>query len=189
MKVTDALNGPHDDVYAHPKTQSQLDYEGELAVIIGRDAKNVPEERALDYVLGYAASNDVSARNWQTPTKDFGGQFSYSKSFDGFAPLGPAIVSPMIIPDPQALKIVTRVNGQVRQDASTSEMIWSVRQIISHLSMGTTLRRGTVIMTGTPAGVGFFNGAYLKNGDIVDVEIERIGTIANRIVFEPDCTD
>lgn len=182
-KPADALAGPHDDIAIHADAQPMMDYEGELTVIVGRDAKNVSEEDALDYVLGYTSGNDVSARNFQL--KDAaGGQYGYCKSFDAFAPIGPVIVSARLIPDPQTLALTTRVNGQVKQTTNTSDMIWSVRQIISHLSRGRTLRKGTVIMTGTPSGVGFFQKSFLKDGDVVEVEIESIGKVANKMVFE-----
>lgn len=138
-------------MHVHPNASAQLDYEGELVVVIGKDAKNVSKEQALDYVLGYTIGNDVSARNFQLPGVS-GGQFCYAKSFDGFAPIGPAITTTDAIPDPQALSYVTCVNGETRQETSTNDMIWTVRQIIAHLSRGTTLRKGTIIMTGTPSG-------------------------------------
>ena len=160
-----------------------MDFEGEICVIMGRDAKDVTESNALDYVLGYAAGNDLSARNFQL--KDAaGGQYGYSKSFDGFGPIGPAIWSAKDVPDPQNLQLTTRVNGEVRQSTSTADMIWSVGQIIAHLSRGRTLRKGTVIMTGTPSGVGFFQKRFLNDGDIVEVEIEGLGKVTNKLVFQ-----
>ncbi|KAJ4176107.1 hypothetical protein NW759_016890 [Fusarium solani] len=182
-KPSDALAGPYDPVHVHPDAQSQLDFEGELCVIIGRDVKNISEEDALDCVLGYAIGNDVSARNFQIPAAS-GGQFCYAKSFDGFAPIGPAIWSRSVVPDPQSLHYKTMVNGEVVQQTSTGDMIWSVRQLIAHLSQGTTLRRGTVIMTGTPSGVGFFRNSFLKDGDMVEVEVDGLGKISNRIHFD-----
>ena len=171
----------------HPDAQGMLDYEGELTVVIGKDAKNVPESEALQYVLGYTVGNDVSARNYQLPETS-GGQFCYAKSFDGFAPVGPCIVSPALVADPQRLHLVTRVNGEVRQETDTSDMIFSVARIISHLSRGTTLRRGTIIQTGTPSGVGLFmepkGSGFLKDGDVVEVAIDGIGAIRNKMVFE-----
>lgn len=159
-----------------------LDFEGELTVVIGRDAKNVSESEALDYVLGYTAGNDISARNFQL--KDAaGGQYGYCKSFDAFAPIGPAIWSAKDVPDPQDLQLITRVNGEIRQSTSTKDMIWSVQQIIAHLSRGRTLKSGTVIMTGTPSGVGFFQKKFLKDGDVVEVEIEGLGKICNKMVY------
>lgn len=164
-----------------------LDYEGELTIVIGRDAKNVSEADALDYVLGYTVGNDVSSRNFQLPDTS-GGQFCFAKSFDGFAPIGPVIVSKSVIPDPSKLKLTTRVNGQVRQQTETSDMIFSIQQIIAHLTRGTTLRKGTVIQTGTPSGVGLFieprGSGFLKDGDEVEVEITEIGSIRNKMVFE-----
>ena len=184
-KPADALAGPLDDIHIHPDTQTMLDYEGELTVIIGKDGKNVSEADALQYVLGYTCGNDVSARNYQLPDTS-GGQFCYAKSFDGFAPIGPCIVSTAEVPNPQDLRLTTRVNGQVRQQSSTSDMIFSVAKIISHLSRGTTLRKGTVIQTGTPSGVGLFMEpkGFLRSGDVVEVEIERVGSIKNTMVFD-----
>jgi len=177
-KPPDALAGPLDPIPIHPDAHGMLDYEGELTVIIGRDAKNVS---AAD---GYTAGNDVSARNFQMPDTS-GGQFCYAKSFDKFAPIGPAIVSTSVIPDPQKLKYVTKVNGQKRQETGTEDMIWSVAQIIEHLSRGTTLRAGTAIMTGTPSGVGLFMEpkGFLGGGDVVEVYFEGIGSIINKMVF------
>ncbi|KAJ6080765.1 hypothetical protein N7499_005639 [Penicillium canescens] len=176
VKPAHALAGPFDTIEIHPDAREMLDYEGELTVVVGRDAKNISENEALDYVLGYTAGNDLSARNFQLPEAS-GMQFGYSKSFDQFGPIGHTIVAASEIPDPQDLRLVTRVNGQVKQQTSTIDMIWSVRQIISHLSRGITLRKGTVIMTGTPAGVGFFNREFLKVGDVVEVEIEGVASV------------
>lgn len=185
-KPPDALAGS-EAIPIHPEAQGMLDYEGELTVIIGRDGKNIPESEALDYVLGYTCGNDVSARNFQLPDAS-GGQFCFAKSFDKFAPIGPAIVSTSIITDPQALNYETRVNGEIRQKTSTSDMIWTVRQIIAHASKGTTLRKGTAIMTGTPSGVGLFMKPqnFLKSGDVVEVEIDGIGVLSNSMAFESD---
>jgi 2-keto-4-pentenoate hydratase/2-oxohepta-3-ene-1,7-dioic acid hydratase in catechol pathway len=151
-------------------------------VIIGKDALNVPEDSALDYVLGYTAGNDVSARNFQVPEAS-GGQYCYAKSFDSFGPIGYVIVSAAEIPDPQALTLRTRVNGVVKQETSTGDMIFGVRKLVSHLSRGTTLRKGTVIMTGTPSGVGYFRKEFLKDGDIVEVEVEGVACVKNQIKF------
>jgi len=185
-KPADALTGPYNDVSIHPAAQAQLDYEGEMTVIIGKDAKNVTEADALDYVLGYTAGNDVSARNFQIPASSSGGQFCYAKSFDFFAPIGPAVALASAIPDPQKLKYTTKVNGTLRQETGTDDMIWSVKQIIAHLSRGTTLRKGTVIMTGTPSGVGLFMEpkGFLKDGDVVEISIDGIGSLVNKMVFE-----
>jgi len=185
-KPADALTGPYDPVSVHPEAQSQLDYEGELTIIIGKDCKNVSEADALSYVLGYTAGNDVSARNFQLPASVSGNQFGYAKSFDGFAPIGPAVLLASAVPNPQSLKYVTRVNGKVRQETGTDDMIFSVKKIVAHLTRGTTLRKGTVIMTGTPSGVGLFMEpkGFLRDGDVVEVDIEGIGAIANKMVFE-----
>jgi len=184
-KPPDALAGPLDDISIHPETQSALDYEGELTVVIGKDAKNVSEADALNYVLGYTCGNDVSARNFQMPDTS-GGQFCYAKSFDKFAPIGPCIASTEAIPDPQKLHYTTKVNGELRQETETSDMIWTVKQIIAHLTRGTTLRKGTVIQTGTPSGVGLFMKpqGFVKNGDVVEIAIDGIGAIRNKMVFE-----
>lgn len=187
-KPPDALAGPEDVIQINPEAQSQLDYEGELGIVIGRDAKNVSEACALDYVLGYTNSNDVSARNFQLPADVSGGQFSFAKSFDGFAPIGPVIASPLAVPDPQALNMTTKVNGEVRQTTSTEDMIWSVKQIIAFASKGTTLRKGTVIMTGTPSGVGLFMEpkTFLKSGDVVEIEIDQLGVLRNTMQFQSE---
>lgn len=185
-KPPDAAAGPYEDIHVHPDAQAKLDYEGELTVIIGKDCKDVPEHAALDYVLGYTVGNDVSARNFQAREVS-GGQFGYAKSFDKFAPIGPVIVSPRVIKDPQSLEYTTKVNGELRQKTSTSDMIWTVKQIIAHLSRGTTLRAGSAIMTGTPSGVALFmegGSGFLKDGDVVEIEVQEIGAIKNRIVFD-----
>ncbi|OIW27062.1 hypothetical protein CONLIGDRAFT_621215 [Coniochaeta ligniaria NRRL 30616] len=184
-KPADALAGPYDDIPIHPDAQGMLDYEGEVTVVIAKDAKNVSEADALQYVLGYTAGNDVSARHFQLPDTS-GGQFCYAKSFDKFAPIGPCIVAANLIPDPQKIHYVTKVNGEVRQETETSDMIYSIAKIISHLSRGTTLRKGTIIQTGTPSGVGLFMEpkGFLKNGDIVEVVVDGIGSIRNKMVFE-----
>ena len=181
-KPADALAGPFDIIYTHPATREMLDYEGELVVIIRKDCKNVAENEAVNYILGYSVGNDVSARNFQLPEVS-GGQFCYAKSFDGFAPIGHTIVSPDVANVASGLQITTRVNKVVKQDSNTNDMIFSVGRIVSHLSRGTTLRKGTLIMTGTPAGVGYFRKEFLKNGDVVEVEIEGIGLIRNVISF------
>ena len=164
----------------------QVDYEGELAVIIGRECRDVPVERALDYVLGYSCANDVSARDWQYQWG--GGQFCRAKTFDTFCPLGPCIASTETIPDPSRLRLRTRLNGQTVQDSSTSDLIFSVPQLIAFLSSGTTLLPGTVILTGTPGGVGHAANPtrYLQAGDTVSIDIEGIGTLTNPVVQAPE---
>ena len=183
-KPADACAGPFDEIFVHPDAQSQLDYEGELCFIFGKDGKDVTEGEALSYVLGYAVGNDVSARNYM-PHEVSGFQMSYGKSFDAFAPTGPYLVSAAIVGDPHQLRLTTKVNGEIRQDASTSDMIWSVKQIIVHLTRGRTVRAGTVVMTGTPSGVGWFTkpSGFIKDGDVVEVNIEKLGTIRNKFHF------
>lgn len=162
----------------------QVDFEAELAVIIGAAAKDVTEADALDFVLGYTCANDVSARWWQK--KGSGGQFNRGKSFDTFCPLGPTVVPTADIADPQALQVTCRVNGETMQDAPTSQMIFSIRTLIAELSRGTTLLPGTVILTGTPSGVGMARKPpiWLKTGDSVEVEVESIGILRNTVSNE-----
>ncbi len=159
----------------------QVDYEGELAVVIGREARNVSLREALDHVLGYTAANDVSARWWQR--EGSGGQFVRGKSFDTFCPLGPVLVTADEISDPQSLRLKTTLNGQVVQDAGTEDMIFSVAELVAELSRGMTLLPGTVILTGTPAGVGAARKPprFLQAGDLVQVEIEGIGALENPV--------
>jgi len=162
---------------------NQTDYEAELAVILGSDVRDATEHNAMDSVLGYCCANDVSARWWQK--KGSGGQFNRGKSFDTFCPLGPTVIPAAQIPDPHALRIVCRLNGTVMQDASTDQMMFSIPRLISMLSSGTTLAAGTVILTGTPSGVGMARDpqVWLNDGDEVEVEIESLGTLRNRVRF------
>ncbi len=164
----------------------QVDYEAELAVVIGRRCKNVAVEEALTAVLGYSCANDVSARDWQKRPELGGGQWCRGKSFDTFAPLGPVLVSPAELPDPNALAIGTELNGERVQDGHTSDMIFSVAEIIAFLSGSTTLLPGTVILTGTPHGVGMAADPprWLQAGDLVSVTIEGIGKLTNPIIEE-----
>ena len=160
---------------------TQVDYEGELAIIIGKTCLNATRENALDHVLGYTVANDVSARDWQ---KDWGGsQWCRGKSFDTFAPMGPWIVTRDEIPDPDALRMTTRVNKETLQDSITSDMIFDVPALIEFLSGDTTLAVGTVILTGTPSGVGLGRTPHrwLREGDSVEVEIEKIGILSNPV--------
>ncbi|KAI8961412.1 hypothetical protein F5Y11DRAFT_357758 [Daldinia sp. FL1419] len=184
-KPVTSLSGPTDPIPIHPIAQEEkgLDYEVELVVIIGKEAKDVSEAEALDYVLGYAVGNDVSHRDWQIARG--GGQWSLGKGFDGWAPYGPGIVTGNIIKDPQTLQISTRVNGQTVQESNTADQIFNVRQTISFLSRGHTLLPGDLIWTGTPSGVGMGRKPqlWLKDGDIVEVELEGVGIVANRVEF------
>jgi len=163
---------------------AKVDYECELAVIISKPAKNVPRERAHEYILGYTCANDVSARDWQ---KEGGGsQWCRGKSFDTFAPLGPCLVTPDEIPDPHALRIRTIVNGETLQDSSTGDMIFDIPTLIEFLSGSTTLLPGTVILTGTPHGVGMARTPprWLRAGDSVTIDIEGIGALTNPVEEE-----
>ncbi|HSI15721.1 MAG TPA: fumarylacetoacetate hydrolase family protein [Chthoniobacter sp.] len=165
-------------------TSTRVDYECELAVIIGKRAKNVPRERALDYVFGYTCANDVSARDWQR--EGGGSQWCRGKSFDTFAPLGPCMVTRDELPDPQALRIRTIINGETLQDSSTADMIFNVATLIEFLSGSTTLLPGTVILTGTPQGVGMARNPprLLQAGDKVTIDIEGIGALTNPVIEE-----
>ena len=163
-----------------PTTSEKIDYEAELAVVIGRVAKHVSADRAYDYVLGYTAFNDVTARDFQ-----FGdGQWQRGKSCDTFAPMGQTIVTTDEIPDPHTLRITMKVNGAVMQDSNTNQLIFRVPELIEFITRSITLEPGDVIATGTPAGVGFARKppVFLKPGDTMEVEIERIGGLGNPIV-------
>jgi 2-keto-4-pentenoate hydratase/2-oxohepta-3-ene-1,7-dioic acid hydratase in catechol pathway len=184
MKATTALNDPDGDVVLPAAAPGQVDYEAELAVVIGTRARQVGEQDALAHVLGYTCANDVSARDWQ---KDWGGsQWCRGKTFDTFAPLGPCMVTPDEIPNPNALAIRTRLNGEVMQESNTADMIFDVPTLIEFLSGSTTLFPGTVILTGTPSGVGMARKPpiWLKPGDTVEIEIENIGTLSNPVELE-----
>ena len=164
------------------QTSTKVDFEGELAIVLSRTACNVPRERAFDFILGYTCGNDVSARDWQ---REFGGgQFSHAKSFDTFCPLGPVLTTKDEIPQPNALHIRTLLNGTVMQDSSTTDMIFDVPALIEFLSADKTLPAGTVILTGTPEGVGFARTppVWLQPGDTISVEIEKIGNLSNPVI-------
>jgi len=182
IKASNTLNNPLETIPI-PRRSSQIDYEGELAVIIGKTAKYASRDRALDYVLGYTCANDVSARDWQREKSLGGGQFARGKSFDGFCPLGPWIVTRDEIPNPNALRLRTILNGAAMQDHTTSDMIFDVPTLIESLSSTMTLRAGSVILTGTPQGVGFARTppVWLKDGDTVVIEIEKIGRLESPV--------
>ena len=185
MKSPGALQNPADAIVLPRRLQSdEVDYECELAVVIGRACKNVSKTNALDYVLGYTCANDVSARDWQI--KRGGGQWSRGKTFDTFAPIGPCLVLKDEIPNPNALQIRTLLNGQTMQNSNTSDMIFDVPTLIEFLSGSTSLLPGTVILTGTPQGVGAARtpAVFLQPGDVVSIEIESIGTLTNPVVAE-----
>jgi 2-keto-4-pentenoate hydratase/2-oxohepta-3-ene-1,7-dioic acid hydratase in catechol pathway len=177
-KLPTALVGDGATVTWSASLAGQVDYEAELAVVIGRTARNVPVETALDHVLGYSCLNDVSARDLQV--RD--GQWTRAKSLDTFCPMGPWIVTADEIPDPGALRIRCRVNGEVRQDESTAALVHGIADLIAYCSESFTLEPGDIIATGTPGGVGVFRDPpiFLVDGDTVEVEIEGIGTLLNR---------
>ena len=185
IKTANTVIG-HGNVVERPDRagSTKLDYECELAVVIGKECKNVPAEQALDYVAGYTCANDISARDWQMEWG--GGQFCRGKSFDTFCPLGPVLVTADEISNPNALEISTRVNGERVQHSNTEDMIFDVPALIAFLSASTTLHPGTVLITGTPSGVGAGRNPplWLQPGDTVSVEIENIGTLVNPVVAE-----
>lgn len=171
------------------ETAEQLDYEAELCIVIGKTCKDVPASSALDYIAGYTAGNDVSARAWQRDPALAGGvpQWCFSKGFDRWCPVGPVIVSPRVLDKAHGLSIKTWVNGELRQDSDTGDLLFGVPEIVAFVSQGTTLPKGTVIMTGTPAGVAMGmkpEPKWLKNGDVVEVEIGEIGRLRNKMVYE-----
>lgn len=175
-RVTEAV-APNGFIESHPGLVERLDYEAELAVIIGKKAKHVKAEDAADYIFGYTVLNDVSARLLQTTHK----QWYFGKGLDGFTPMGPCITSADEIAFPPALQISSRINGELRQDSVTDLLITSIADIIEELSSGMTLMPGTIIATGTPSGVGmgFDPPKFLKSGDVVECSIEGIGTLRN----------
>ncbi|WP_216904477.1 fumarylacetoacetate hydrolase family protein [Synechococcus sp. CCY 9618] len=187
MKVPGAVQHPDAPILLPTTLAShQVDYEGELAVVIGRTCRNVSRAEALEVVLGYSCANDVSARDWQKQQRLGGGQWCRGKSFDSFCPLGPCLVSADEIPDPQTLSLRTRLNGVTVQEAGTADMIFPVAAIIEFLSASTTLQAGTVILTGTPSGVGMAADPprWLRRGDTVEVEIDAIGVLRNPVIEE-----
>jgi len=181
LKATTSVCGPRDPIVLPRVAPNEVDYECEMAIVIGKTAKHVSEDAALDYVLGYTCSNDVTQRRCQL---ELDAQWARGKSFDTFAPIGPWIETD--IADPDDLAIRTRLNGQIMQESNTNDLIFSCRQLISHISDAMTMPAGTVIMTGTPSGVGFARkpAVFLKPGDVVEIEVEGIGTLRNPVVSE-----
>jgi len=175
-KFPSSLAGPYDPILL-PAEDAQVDYEGELGVVIGRRAKFVSEEEAMNHIAGYVAFNDVSARKWQFAD----GQWTRGKSCDSFSPYGPWLVTADEVHDTSSLRITTRVNGETVQDSNTNQLIFNVAKLVSYFSRSFTLEPGDIIATGTPPGVGFSRKPprFLKEGDVVEVEIEKIGTIRN----------
>jgi 2-keto-4-pentenoate hydratase/2-oxohepta-3-ene-1,7-dioic acid hydratase in catechol pathway len=181
MKPRTALNSPFNDILC-PSFVKRLDYEAEIAVIMGEDTKKVSESQALESVFGYMILHDVSSRDIQFKDK----QYTRAKSIDTFAPCGPWITTKDEVTDPQNLKIITKVNGEMRQNSSSINMVIPIRKIISSLSAIMTIEAGDIISTGTPAGVAMSmkEPRYLKDGDIVEIDIEKLGMIRNRVVFQ-----
>jgi 2-keto-4-pentenoate hydratase/2-oxohepta-3-ene-1,7-dioic acid hydratase in catechol pathway len=179
-KATTTINSPYGEIVIDPAVSSEIDWEVELAVIIGKQGKNIRAEDALSYVFGYTVLNDITARDLQMRHK----QFFKGKSLDGSCPMGPWIVTADEIADPQNLALRLRVNGETKQDSNTSMMIFSISQCIAVLSAGMTLEPGDIIATGTPSGVGFSRTPpeFLKPGDVVEAEVEHIGIIKNTVV-------
>lgn len=182
VKCPNALNS-HDQPVVLPRATKQLDFEAELGVVIGKKGRHIPEEEALQYVGGYLNVNDITARDIQAREP----QWTRAKSCDTFAPIGPLLVTPDEIENPQNLRVVGRLNGEVTQDASTADMIFTVAKLIAFISEVMTLEPGDIIATGTPSGVGVCRTpqVFLKDGDVVEVEVEGLGILRNTIQKEP----
>jgi len=180
-KYATALIG-HGAGIVHPAESTQVDYEAELVIVVGRGGRHIRREQAMDHVAGYAVGHDVSARDWQTGKP--GKQWMAGKTFDTFAPVGPYLVTADEVPDPHALGIRLRLNGETMQDSSTAQLIFKVDEIIAYLSKVFTLEPGDLIFTGTPPGVGMARKppVWLKPGDVVEVEIDGLGTLRNPVV-------
>jgi len=180
-KYANSVIGPGEPIVI-PRVSNQVDYEGELGVVMGSRARYVSEQEALDYVAGYMAFNDVSARNFQMRTS----QWTIGKTFDTFAPMGPALVTADQVPDPHHLDLRVTVSGQVLQASNTRHLIFDIPQLVAYLSQAMTLEPGDVIATGTPGGVGFARNPprFLQPGDVVEVEIKGLGTLVNPVVAE-----
>ena len=180
-KAQTSITGPYDDIAIDPSISEKIDWEVELGVVIGKRGVNIKREDAMAHVFGYTVVNDISARDIQN---GWGGQFFKGKSLDASSPVGPWIVTADEIPDVQKLRVTLRVNGVVKQDGNTSDMINSVAQLVAWLSVGMTLLPGNLIATGTPDGVGFARTPpeFLKAGDVMETEVEKIGLLRNRMV-------
>jgi 2-keto-4-pentenoate hydratase/2-oxohepta-3-ene-1,7-dioic acid hydratase in catechol pathway len=180
MKTVNAVQDPGGPIQL-PASSNKVDYEGELAVVIGRNVRDVSPVDALRCVAGYTIANDVSARDWQFDWG--GGQFCHAKSFDTFCPLGPTLVTSDELTDPHRLRLTTHVNGELRQQGTTADLVFDVPALISFLSRDRTLLAGTVILTGTPHGVGYARQPplWLRRGDVVSIEIKQIGILTNSV--------
>ncbi|WP_312096386.1 fumarylacetoacetate hydrolase family protein [Niallia sp.] len=179
-KAPTTVIGHMDDILEHSEVTNELDYEGELAIVIGKRGKGIEKEEALGYIFGYTILNDITARDLQKKHK----QFFIGKSLDTSAPMGPWIVTSDSIPNPNELTITTTVNGEIRQQSNTKHFIFPIEEVISVLSKGMTLEPGDIIATGTPAGVGkgFNPPRFLKDGDSIEIFVEGIGTLLNKVV-------
>jgi 5-carboxymethyl-2-hydroxymuconate isomerase len=178
-KFPSSVTGPGDPIVVDPELTTQVDWEVELGVVVGRRMRDVAVDTALEYVFGYTVCNDVSARDVQFSES----QWTRGKSFDTFCPVGPVVVTPDEIPDPQALALGTRVNGEVMQDSSTREMLFGVAELLAFCSRSFTLEPGDLLLTGTPWGCGYFMDPprALEVGDVVECEVERIGLLRNAV--------
>jgi 2-keto-4-pentenoate hydratase/2-oxohepta-3-ene-1,7-dioic acid hydratase in catechol pathway len=179
-KAATSVIGPDEEIHFDPKVTSQVDWEVELAVVIGRRGRDIAADRAIDHIFGYTVANDVSARDLQFLD---GGQWYRGKSLDTFCPLGPWIITADELGDARGLRLILRVNGVTKQDASTDDLIFPIRETIASASAGRTLHPGDVILTGTPGGVGFTRTPpeFLHAGDVVEAEVARIGVLRNRV--------
>lgn len=179
-KATTAVTGPYDAIPYDAAVSEEIDWEAELAIVIGRQGKNIPLDEAMNYIFSYTVLNDISARDLQKGGK----QFFKGKSLDGSCPIGPWLVTADSMADPHHLRITSRVNGITKQDSNTHHMIFNLSAIVEYLSRGMTLLPGDIIATGTPSGVGFARTPpeFLRPGDVVECEVEQIGTIRNQIV-------
>jgi len=179
-KAASSVIGPDDEISFDANVTSQVDWEVELALVIGRRGRDIPATRAIEHIFGYTVANDVSARDLQFLD---GGQWYRAKSLDTFCPLGPWIVTTDELGDARGLRLTLRVNGVTKQDASTDDLMFAIPEIIASASSGRTLHPGDVILTGTPGGVGFSRvpPEFLRSGDVVEAEIERIGLLRNRV--------
>jgi 2-keto-4-pentenoate hydratase/2-oxohepta-3-ene-1,7-dioic acid hydratase in catechol pathway len=179
-KSAGSINGPYSDIPFDPEVSTQIDWEGELAFVIGKQGKNIPLDKAMDHVFGYTIVNDVTARDLQ---RRYAGQFFKGKSVDGSCPMGPWLVTADEIPNVHNLDIEVRVNGEVKQHGNTGAMLFTIPEIIQELSVGMTLQPGDIISTGTPSGVGFARNPpqFLKPGDVVECSITSLGTLRNHV--------
>ncbi|MFW6281861.1 MAG: fumarylacetoacetate hydrolase family protein [bacterium] len=180
LKASSSVVGDGDNIMLPVMAPEEVDYEAELAIVIAKEAKNVSEDEAKDYVLGYTCANDVSARDCQ---RRIDKQWARGKSFDTFCPLGPVIETEL---DPDNCNIKSTLNGEIMQNSNTSDMIFNISYLVSYISKNMTLLPGTVILTGTPEGVGFARkpAVFLREGDLIEIEIEGIGKLSNKVVRE-----